>query len=176
MKQGEKNTEKLFSGNNNNLIIERRKVEVFKTPKKQMEAIPKIKQEFNPFSSKEPKKYEQKIKTPINNEKKLKKKGEKITEKIFPGKNNTIIAEKRVVEIFKCKNNKNCSDSKEIKNYEELKKSNQNMDIIETSKNKKILKKKGEKITEKIFPGKSNTIVLETRRVEVFKNKTKSIK
>jgi len=50
------------------------------------------------------------------------------------------------------------------------------MDIIETSKNKKILKKKGEKITEKIFPGKSNTIVLETRKVEVFKNKTKSIK
>jgi len=173
MKQGEKITEKLFSGKNSNLIIERRKVEVFKTPKKQMETIPKIKQELNPFSSKKPKKYEQIFETPINNEQKLKKKGEKITEKIFPGKSNTIIAEKRVVEVFKCKKNKNLSNSRGSKDYKGLKKSNQNLDIMEKSKKEKILKKKGEKITEKIFPGKSNTIVLETRKVEVFKNKRK---
>ena len=77
------------------------------------------------------------------------------------------------MEVFNCKNNKNFSDSKGIKNYEGLKKSKQNVDIIEKSKDEKILKKKGEKITEKIFPGKSNTIVLETRKVEVYKNKRK---
>ena len=173
MKKGEKITEKIFSGKNNNLIMERRKVEVFKTPKKQMETLSKIKQEFNPISSKEPKKYEQKFKTPINNDKKLKKKGEKITEKVFPGKNNSIIAEKRVVEVFKFKKNKNLSDSQGRKDYDRLKKSNQNVDIIEQLEGEKILKKKGEKIISKIFPGKSNTIVLETRKVEVFKNKKK---
>ena len=172
MKKGEKITEKFFSGKKNNIIIERRKVEVFKSPKKQIEIKQKTKQEFIPFTTREPKKYEQRFKTPIN-DKKLRKKGEKITKKIFPGKNNTIIAEKRVVEVFKCKNNNNFSDLKGSKDYERLKNSNQKVNSIEKSKDEKILKKKGEKITKIIFPGKSNTLVLETRKVEVFKNKRK---
>ena len=71
IKQGENITEKVYPGKNNKLIVETRKVEVFKNTK------PKSKSKL-----------------------KLKKTGENITEKIYKGKNNTLINEERKVEVY----------------------------------------------------------------------------
>ena len=74
IKQGENITEKVYPGKNNKLIVETRKVEVFKNTK------PKSKSKL-----------------------KLKKTGENITEKIYRGKNNTLINEERKVEVYNVK-------------------------------------------------------------------------
>ena len=71
IKQGENITEKRYPGRNNKIVVETRKVEVFKNLK------PKTK-----------------------NELKIKKTGENITEKIYQTRNNKLIDEKRTVEVF----------------------------------------------------------------------------
>ena len=70
------------------------------------------------------------------------KQGENITEKIYPGKNNNLILERRKVEVFK-NMNKNAKSSLNIK-------------------------KAGENITEKIYQNKDNNLIKERRKVEVF--------
>jgi hypothetical protein len=72
IKQGENITEKIYPGKNNKLVVETRKVEVFRNSK--TKSVGKIE---------------------------LRKAGENITEKIYPGKNNKLISETRKVEVFK---------------------------------------------------------------------------
>ena len=85
IKQGENITEKVYPGKNNKLVVETRKVEVFKNMK------PKSKSRL-----------------------KIKKAGENITEKIYKGKNNTLINEQRKVEVFNVKQPQIPSDIKMI--------------------------------------------------------------
>jgi hypothetical protein len=157
-KAGENITEKMFPGKNNTLINEKRKVEVFKLDNS------KTQQDLR-LSSKETGRY-----TETSKESKqysdISKKGEKITEKIYPGKDNTLINEKRTVEVFKLdksKSRKDMSlDSRERGRNLEGKKY---LDQIEN------LRKKGEQITDKIYPGKDKTLIKEQRKVEVYKTK-----
>ena len=225
-KEGENITEKLFPGENNTLINERRKVEVFKLTQ------PKSKQDIR-VSSKESGRY-----TGTSKESKkyidISKEGEKITDKIYPGENSTLINERRKVEIFKI--NKPTLkegiriDSREKRKYgESLKDSKEYIDstrkgiiitdksftdegssliserrkgeagklekpkskgkfeksikeegrLTEDSKKAKDfnqIEKQGENITEKIFPAGDNNLIIETRKVEVFKNKVSKTK
>ena len=71
IKQGENITEKVYPGKNNKLVVETRKVEVFKNMKPK--SLNKIK---------------------------VKKTGENITEKIYQTRNNKLINERRTVEVF----------------------------------------------------------------------------
>ena len=71
IKQGENITEKRYTGKNNKIVVETRKVEGFKNLK------PKSK-----------------------NQLKVKKTGENITERIYQTRNNKLINEKRTVEVF----------------------------------------------------------------------------
>ena len=71
VKQGENITEKVYPGKNNKLVVETRKVEVFKNMK------PKSLNKIN-----------------------IKKTGENITEKIYQTRNNKLINERRTVEVF----------------------------------------------------------------------------
>jgi len=173
MKKGENITEKIFPGKNNNLVIETRKVEVFRSIQ------PKTKQEF-PTKTKESNRFGEDIK--ISKEKiSVKKEGELLTEKMYPGKRDALIQEKRKVEIFKDKRTKKVVDSqigsRQGKGFEKIQSSKQyseterNIEDYQNSKEFPKFQKQGENITEKRFPGKNNTLISETRKVEVFKDK-----
>ena len=220
MKQAENITEKIFPTKNNKLIIETRKVEIFKINR------PKAKK--NAYI-KDSKKYQENLKSKkklaelggdnivkrmkedayntIDRERrgemdkivkpkrkgeikigqdgkglygeniqdsrkygKVKKEGENITDKILPGKENTLINERRKVEDYKL--------DKDGKSRQDFRISSKDSGRYGTSSidSKKIreLSKEGEHITDKIFPGKDNTLINERRKVEVFKiNKSK---
>ena len=166
IKQGENITEKIYPGKNNNLILERRKVEVFKNMNKN-------------------------AKSSLN----IKKAGENITEKIYQNKDNNLIKERRKVEVFKVTKSQTPSNIKMVptesdeyslriqksKNYLNKKNEADKETIINERRktaikrdvelnNKKELRKEAEKITEKIFKGQDNNLYLERRKVEVFRD------
>ena len=178
MKQGEDITEKIYPGKNNKLVVETRKVEVFKN--------------MNPNSK---------------SKSKVKKTGENTTEKIFKNLDNKLINERRTVEVFQVNKPNIPKDIKMIstengeyalriqrsKKYidrekETIQQTRENETIINERRrdNKKIirepgrredidakksqLRKEGEKITEKIIPGPNDNLILEKRKVEVFRD------
>ena len=169
LKQGENITEKIFPSKNNKLVVETRKVEVYKSIK------PTSKQDLI-MKSKDSRRFAEGLK--------ISKKGEHITEKLYPGAGDTLIAEKRKVEVFKDKRKTKVTDSQTgkkgyetgygygyegIKNLKQYSESGEYADGTQ----KPQFKKKGEKITEKIMPGKNTELISETRKVEVFKDKRK---
>ena len=175
IKQGENITEKIYPGKNNKLVVETRKVEVFKN--------------MNPNSK-------SKIK--------VKKTGENITEKIYQKRDNKLINERRKVEVFQVNKPQIPSDIKmfttesgeyalriqKSKKYIEKGKEREkeketiiserrNIDNIKIREprrreaqltNKYEFRKEGEKITEKIIPGKKDNLILEQQKIEVFKD------
>jgi hypothetical protein len=206
MKQGENITEKIFPGKNNNLIIETRKVEVFKKirPKPQKAALKveslETKKVTEGMDSRQKyseltvqsgdftkKMYQGKYNTLTADGRKgtkikigdakqryenIRKEGENITEKIFPGKDNTLINEKRTVEVFKVHKPKT---KQEIR--VSSKESERHAQSLTTSKQKyDDIRKQGESLTSKLFPGKDSSYLIDERRkVEVYKtDKSKS--
>ena len=187
MKQGENITEKIFRGKNNELILETRRVEVFKSPQPKSKALFPIKLKKSKRYDKHDK-HNNDYKNNLHTYLEFKKKGENITEKILPGNYNTLIAEKRKVEVFKYINKRKHNLSQfqtfsndkrrvdTIKNKGKIKYTGMSSEKLDKSKSKDInpeLIKRGEKLTEKIFPGNYNTLVSEIRKVEVYKNKRK---
>ena len=81
---------------NNKLVVETRKVEVYKSKK------PTSKQDLI-MKSKDSRRFAEGLK--------ISKKGEHITEKLYPGAGDTLIAEKRKVEVFKDKRKTKVTDS-----------------------------------------------------------------
>ena len=154
-KEGEKLTENIYPGRDSNLISGETKVEAYKLSESNLKD--------GRIDSREKRRIIDNLKdTDIN----IKKRGEQIIEKTFPGKDNTLINEVRKVEVFKKPRITKANDKyiNETEQYDEsIKKPREAFyDGIE---------KKGENITEKIFPGENNKLILETRKVEVFKNK-----
>ena len=123
-----------------------------KEPKIKVDQIKGSKDGRHGESSQESKKYGQ-----------IRKEGENITEKIFPGQNNTLINEKRKVEIFKLNQPKSKQDIRVSS-----KESGRHTGSMDSKKYTSI-RKEGEKITDKIYPGQNDTIINERRKVEVFK-------
>ena len=169
LKQGENITEKIYPSKNNKLVVETRKVEVYRSIK------PKSKQDFT-MKSKDSRRFAEGLR--------VSKEGEHLTQKIYPGAGDTLIAEKRKVEVFKDKRKTKVTDSQGgkkgygagtgygyegIKNLKQYSESGEYADGTQ----KPQFKKKGEKITEKIMPGKNSELISETRKVEVFKDKRK---
>ena len=187
IKAGENITEKILPGKNNKLIVETRKVEVFKLGKHKKDKTIMAESKETIDSSEKIEKYkkmsksiDKDIKSKVLNDEKIKKKydfslpksigefrfgsvekirqsyssvdskygklkkaGENITEKTFPGENNTLINEKRVVEVYKVNKPKPEEDLR-VATKEEGK----------YSQSFKEKDKKGEKITESPFPAK----------------------
>ena len=206
MKQGENITEKIFPGKNNNLIIETRKVEVFKKIRpKQPKTVLKAESletkkvtegmdsrqkyseltvqsgdftkkmyqgKYNTLTAEARKGTKIKIGDAKQRYENIRKEGENITEKIFPGKDNTLINEKRTVEVFKVHKPKT---KQEIR--VSSKESERHAQSLTTSKQKyEDIRKEGESLTDKIFPGKDSSYLIDERRkVEVYKtDKSKS--
>jgi hypothetical protein len=154
-KKGENITEKIYPGKDNTLINEKRKVEVFKLDKS------KSKDEVR-VDSRGKGRFSEEVEMPN-----LRKKGEQITEKIFPGKENTLISEKRKVEIYKLKKDRTKEDIDKS-----TKEGRRHAGSLDKSKEYTEIEKQGENITEKIFPGRDNKLIVETRKVEVYKRST----
>jgi hypothetical protein len=149
-KEGEHITDKIYPGKDNTLINERRKVEVFKINKS------KSKDELRIESREKGRHpYGQKV-TGSKDYADIGKKGEAITDKYFPGDKDTIINERRKVEVFKVKQPKGRKGKEKTSESKDL----------------SLIEKQGENITEKIFPGENNSLIIETRKVEVFKSKS----
>jgi len=219
-KEGENITEKIFPGQNNTLINEKRKVEIFKLnqPKSKQDIRVSSKESGRHTGSMDSKKYTS-----------IRKEGEKITDKIYSGQNDTIINERRKVEVFKIQKSKTKQDfridSRDKRKYDEglsdskeiidttVKRRTKIIDGSHTSEDSSLIsgrkgdiqlfkktktkaeleklgkeagkyteiskketdfsqiEKQGENITEKIFPAGDNNLIIETRKVEVFKNK-----
>ena len=198
MKQGENITEKIFPGKNNDLIIETRKVEVFKINR------PKPKKTAIKSESIQSKKYDEGIELKqkhssdligetgdftkniykgkyntltADNRKGIKigdtkqkyefirKEGENITEKIFPGKNNTLINEKRTVEVFKV-NKPKAREGVRISSQE----SERHAQSLKTSEQKYQDKRKHEGNIVDRYPGQDNKyLITEKRKVDIYK-------
>jgi hypothetical protein len=155
MKQGENITEKIFPGQNNKLIIETRKVEVFKINR------PKPKKKIQ-VQSKEVKKHAEKLKSKEQYSQ-LMEEENNINQKMFGEQYNTLDIERQKSKIIKLKEPKIKGDKRIDSRDEKYEGSSQ-----ESKKYGKI-RKEGENITEKLFPGENNTLINERRKVEVFK-------
>ena len=163
-KEGESITDKIYPGKNDTLINERRKVEVYKINKS------KSKQDISGSSiEKGEYKYSSKDKNQIQISQI--KKGEKIIDKSYPEKDETLNKEKKKNEGFKFKKPRAKEGTKEASKYSQSLKQ-----LTKDEKDFSKIEKQGENITEKVFPGLNDSLIIETRKVEVFKNKAKKKK
>ena len=171
MKTGENITEKVFPGQNKKMIVETRKVEVYKTNKstheKQIMAESKV-----PYSESlnEKQKYSQSIREENYSDK------FNILNRDNRKNGTKSIGEFRDDSFEKTRHVESSSDSR----YGNLKKAGENItDKIFPGQNNTFydgINKKGENITEQIMPGGNNKLIVETRKVEVYKNKRSKIR
>ena len=157
-KKGQKLTEKIFPGDKD-VIDEKISDEEYKFSQSKSRQDVRI-------DAREKGRYKDNVR-----DSKVKKKGEQIIETIYPGRDNTLINEVRKVEVFK----KHKKDERYDKNIKESEKYGEGIKQFR-EKSYDGIEKKGENITEKIFPGEKNKLILETRKVEVYKNKRSKYK
>jgi len=107
------------------------------------------------------------------NQVKVKKAGEKITEKTYRKSGNQLINERRKVEVFPVNKPQTNKDKETIqserRNLGDIK--------LREPRRKEVsrtdsygLRKEAEKITERIIPGRDHNLYLERRKVEVFRD------
>ena len=159
MKTGENITEQVFPGQKR-VIVETRKVEVFKPnkPIQDNQIMAESKVSYSK-SLNETQKYSQSIRE------------DNYPEKSYPRRYHTLYNEIRKPEVFKNPRTTE-TDNKYIKETEKYGESiKKSREIIYDG-----IGKKGENITEQIRPGEKNKLIVETKKVEVYKNKRSHIR
>ena len=173
VKQGENITEKVYPGKNNKLVVETRKVEVFKNMNPNSKSQIKVKKTGENITEKTYQKRDNKL---INERRKV---------EVFQVNKPQIPSD---IKMFTTEKGEYALRIQKSKKYIDREKGKEKETIISDRRKVSDMKlreprrrevqqtdrygprKEGEKITERIIPGKDDNLYLERRKVEVFKD------